>query len=415
MDGFVSRGQVIVIGATNIPEVLDPALQTAGPVRSGNRDWRPEHPGPPADSEDSFARHAARAGRRPQGDCGAFPRFRRRRSRSAVPGSRHDRRCAGSSRPARLSPTPRNRTHRCRRLRRDLGALLVTRDDFLAGLRKSSRAQRANSSSRRVPSTFASLGGLDEVKRLLGAVVEHAHVHDDVYEQVGLTPPRGILLVGPSGTGKTADGAGARPVRSRLPLIAIDGPQLYSKWLGESEKALREVFKKARRSAPCMLFFDTIDAIAPQAGDAEAPGHRRLPAHSQPAAARDRQPPRRQRRDSAGRDQPSRTRRAGALAQRPLRLYRSVRQTRRARTVRRSFDSAAGRCRSPRMSTSTDLAAPHRRVHRRRPRKRCARRPRCWRLRNYQRGARGRTFHRAQRRLPDGSGKRPHPEVETTS
>ncbi len=112
-------------------------------------------------------------------------------------------------------------------------------------------------------STFASLGGLDEVKRLLDAVVEHAHVHDELYEQVGLAPPRGILLVGPSGTGKTAM-ARALSGEKQLPLIAIDGPQLYSKWLGESEKALREVFKKARRSAPCLLFFDTIDAVAPR-------------------------------------------------------------------------------------------------------------------------------------------------------
>ena len=101
------------------------------------------------------------------------------------------------------------------------------------------------------------------MKRLLDAVVEHAHVHDDVYEQVGLTPPRGILLVGPSGTGKTAI-ARALSGEKQIPLIAIDGPQLYSKWLGESEKALREVFKKARRTAPCLLFFDTIDAIAPR-------------------------------------------------------------------------------------------------------------------------------------------------------
>ena len=84
-----------------------------------------------------------------------------------------------------------------------------------------------------------------------------------LYAQVGLAPPRGILLVGPSGTGKTAM-ARALAGEKQLPLITIDGPQLYSKWLGESEKALREVFKKARRAAPCLLFFDTIDAVAPR-------------------------------------------------------------------------------------------------------------------------------------------------------
>jgi transitional endoplasmic reticulum ATPase len=114
-------------------------------------------------------------------------------------------------------------------------------------------------------STFASLGGLIEVKQLLDAIVEHSHMRDDIYEQVGLAPPRGILFVGPSGTGKTAM-ARALSGEKQVPLIAIDGPQLYSKWLGESEKALREVFKKARRAAPCILFFDTIDAVAPKFG-----------------------------------------------------------------------------------------------------------------------------------------------------
>ncbi|MGA7378902.1 MAG: AAA family ATPase, partial [Candidatus Sulfotelmatobacter sp.] len=114
-------------------------------------------------------------------------------------------------------------------------------------------------------STFASLGGLNEVKRLLDGVVEHSHMRDEIYEQVGLAPPRGILLAGPSGTGKTAL-ARALSGEKQIPLIAIDGPQLYSKWLGESERALREVFKKARRAAPCILFFDTIDAVAPKFG-----------------------------------------------------------------------------------------------------------------------------------------------------
>ena len=116
---------------------------------------------------------------------------------------------------------------------------------------------------KRAASTFASLAGLDEVKRVLHSVVEHSHVHDEIYEQVGLTPPRGILFAGPSGTGKTAM-ARALAGEKQIPLFAIDGPQLYSKWLGESERALREVFKKARRAAPCILFFDTIDAIAPK-------------------------------------------------------------------------------------------------------------------------------------------------------
>jgi transitional endoplasmic reticulum ATPase len=145
----------------------------------------------------------------------------------------------------------------------DLSALQVTREDCLAGLKEVEPSATREFFIEKSLSTFASLGGLDEPKRQLDAVVEHAHMHDEIYERVGLTPPRGILLVGPSGTGKTAL-VRALSGEKQIPLIAIDGPQLYSKWLGESEKALREVFKKARRAAPCLLFFDTIDAIAPR-------------------------------------------------------------------------------------------------------------------------------------------------------
>jgi transitional endoplasmic reticulum ATPase len=147
----------------------------------------------------------------------------------------------------------------------DLGGLQVTREDFLAGLKEIEPSATREFLIEKSPTTFSSLGGLTEIKRTLDAVVEHSHVQAEIYEQAGLEPPRGILLVGPSGTGKTAM-ARALSGQKQLPLIAIDGPQLYSKWLGESERALREVFKKARRAAPCILFFDTIDALAPRFG-----------------------------------------------------------------------------------------------------------------------------------------------------
>jgi transitional endoplasmic reticulum ATPase len=146
-----------------------------------------------------------------------------------------------------------------------LGALQVTRDDFLAGLKEVEPSATREFLIEKSASNFASLGGLKEVKRVLNAVIEHSHVHAEIYEEAGLAPPRGILLVGASGTGKTAI-ARALSGEKQLPLIAVDGPQLYSKWLGESERALREVFKKARRAAPCILFFDTIDALAPKFG-----------------------------------------------------------------------------------------------------------------------------------------------------
>jgi transitional endoplasmic reticulum ATPase len=256
MDGFVARGQVIVIGATNIPEVLDPALRRPGrfdreieigvPNTQGRLQILKIHtramPLAPDVNLSEIAEHS-------HGFVGAdlealgqeVGMIALRRFLSIVPMETDE---AASA---------------------ELGALQVTRDDFLAGLKEVEPSATREFYIEKSASTFATLGGLNEVKRLLDAVVEHSHMHDEIYEQVGLAPPRGILLVGPSGTGKTAM-ARALSGEKQVPLIAIDGPQLYSKWLGESERALREVFKKARRAAPCILFFDTIDAVAPKFG-----------------------------------------------------------------------------------------------------------------------------------------------------
>jgi transitional endoplasmic reticulum ATPase len=256
MDGFVARGQVIVIGATNIPEVLDPALR-----RPGRFDREIEIGVPNTQARLQILRIHTRAmplaanvdlkeiAEHSHGFVGAdlealgqeVGMIALRRFLSSVPVE------AGGAASAELE------------------LLQVTRDDFLAGLKEVEPSATREFFIEKSASTFASLGGLREVKRLLDAVFEHSHVRDEIYEQVGLAPPRGILLTGPSGTGKTAM-ARALSGEKQIPLIAIDGPQLYSKWLGESERALREVFKKARRSAPCILFFDTIDAIAPQFG-----------------------------------------------------------------------------------------------------------------------------------------------------
>jgi len=256
MDGFVARGQVIVIGATNIPEVLDPALR-----RPGRFDREIEIGVPNTQARLQILRIHTRAmplapdvdlqeiAEHSHGFVGAdlealgqeVGMIALRRFLSSVP--------IGTDAAASA----------------ELGALQVTRHDFLAGLKEVEPSATREFFIEKSTSTLASLGGLDEVKRLLHAVIEHSHMRDEIYEQVGLAPPRGILLTGPSGTGKTAM-ARALSGEMQLPLIAIEGPQLYSKWLGESERALREVFKKARRAAPCILFFDTIDAIAPKFG-----------------------------------------------------------------------------------------------------------------------------------------------------
>lgn len=256
MDGFVARGQVIVIGATNIPEVLDPALR-----RPGRFDREIEIGVPNSQARLQILRIHTRA--MPLSDDVDLREIAEH-SHGFV-GADLEALCQEVGMIALrgfLSAFPLETDGAASA---DLDKLQVTREDFLAGLKEVEPSATREFFIEKSSSTFASVAGLGEVKRLLDTVVEHSHVHDDIYEQVGLTPPRGILLAGPSGTGKTAM-ARALAGEKQIPLIAIDGPQLYSKWLGESERALREVFKKARRAAPCILFFDTIDAIAPRFG-----------------------------------------------------------------------------------------------------------------------------------------------------
>ncbi len=256
MDGFVARGQVIVIGATNIPEVLDPALR-----RPGRFDREIEIGVPNSQARLQILRIHTRAM-----PLGPDVDLREIADHShGFVGADLEALCQEVGMNALrgfLSAFPLETDGA---ISAQLDTLQVTREDFLAGLKEVEPSATREFFIEKSSSQFAALAGLDQVKRILDAVVEHSHVHDEIYEQVGLTPPRGILLAGPSGTGKTAM-ARALAGEKQIPLIAIDGPQLYSKWLGESERALREVFKKARRAAPCILFFDTIDAIAPKFG-----------------------------------------------------------------------------------------------------------------------------------------------------
>ena len=265
MDGFVSRGQVVVIGATNIPEMLDPALR-----RPGRFDREIEIGVPNTQARLQILKIHTRA--MPLGADVSLPEI-----------ADHSHGFVGADLEALCQEVGMIALRRFLAAAPlvegigevELARLEVTRDDFVAGLKEVEPSATREFFIEKSTSTYASIGGLDDVKRVLTAVVDHAHTNDSMYDQVGLAPPRGILLVGPSGTGKTAM-ARALSGEKQLPLITIDGPQLYSKWLGESEKALRDVFKKARRSAPCILFFDTIDAVAPKLGDDAQGVHARI-------------------------------------------------------------------------------------------------------------------------------------------
>jgi transitional endoplasmic reticulum ATPase len=260
MDGFVARGHVIVIGATNIPEMLDPALR-----RPGRFDREIEIGVPNTQARLQILRiHTRAMPLAPDVNLQEIAEL----SHGFV-GADLEALCQEVGMIALrgfLANLPLGIDSAASA---EVGALQVTRENFLSGLKDVEPSATREFFIEKSESTFACLGGLAEVKRMLEAVVEHSHLHAEIYEKFGLAPPRGILLAGPSGTGKTAI-ARALSGEKQLPLIAIDGPQLYSKWLGDSERALREVFKKARRAAPCILFFDSIDALAPRFGSEQS-------------------------------------------------------------------------------------------------------------------------------------------------
>lgn len=107
------------------------------------------------------------------------------------------------------------------------------------------------------------IGGLEDVKQEITEAVEWPLKHKEVFRKLGIRPPKGVMLYGPPGTGKTML-AKAVANESDANFILVKGPELLSKWVGESEKALREIFKKARQTSPCIVFFDEIDSIAPR-------------------------------------------------------------------------------------------------------------------------------------------------------
>jgi transitional endoplasmic reticulum ATPase len=109
------------------------------------------------------------------------------------------------------------------------------------------------------------IGGLENVKRELQEAIEWPLKYPDLYAKLGHTAPKGILLHGPSGTGKTLL-AKAVATEAEANFISVKGPELISKWVGESERGVREIFRRARQAAPCVIFLDEMDSIAPTRG-----------------------------------------------------------------------------------------------------------------------------------------------------
>ncbi len=256
MDGLEARGQVIVVAATNIPDTLDPALRRPGrfdreleigvPDREGRREALEIHSRgmPLADAVD-LDRLAAITHGFVGADLAALCRE------------------AAMSALRRLMPDIDFKTTEIPYDK--MAALKVEWTDFESAL-----AEVEPSALREVATEISDMhwndvGGLDEVKRLLTEVVLWQLRYDDLFQQAGVRAPKGVLLHGAPGVGKTLL-AKALAGETEANFIAIKGPQLLSRWIGESERGVREVFRKARQAAPCIIFFDEIDALAPRRG-----------------------------------------------------------------------------------------------------------------------------------------------------
>jgi transitional endoplasmic reticulum ATPase len=146
-----------------------------------------------------------------------------------------------------------------------LDKIKVTRDDFFGGL-KEVEPSALREVLVEVPNVrWNDIGGLEEIKQDLKEAVEWPIKNREIFERMGIRPPKGVLLFGPPGTGKTLL-AKAVANESEANFISVKGPEIFSKWVGESEKAIREIFRKARQAAPTVVFFDEIDSVAPKRG-----------------------------------------------------------------------------------------------------------------------------------------------------
>jgi transitional endoplasmic reticulum ATPase len=153
-----------------------------------------------------------------------------------------------------------------------LNKIKVTKEDFEAALRDVQPSAMREVLVQRPNVKWEEIGGLRDLKEEIAEAIEWPLKHADLFTDADVTPPKGILLYGPPGTGKTMI-AKAVAATSEANFISVKGPELLSKWVGESEKGIREIFRKARQAAPCVVFFDELDAIAPRRGGSEGDSH----------------------------------------------------------------------------------------------------------------------------------------------
>jgi transitional endoplasmic reticulum ATPase len=255
MDGLRSRGQVVVIGATNRPDALDQAIRRGGrfdreieigvPDKDGRGEVLQIHTrGMPLDDKVDLEEMAETT----HGFVGAdleslCKEAAMRVLRRVLPDIKGD---------EEISPET-------------LKKMIVTKSDFKEAL-KEVQPSALREVLVQVPDIkWGDIGGLESAKQELQEAVEWPLKYPESFEKFGVRPPRGVLIYGPPGTGKTLL-AKAVANESDANFIAVKGPELLSKWVGESEKGVREIFRKARQTAPTVIFFDEIDSIASTRG-----------------------------------------------------------------------------------------------------------------------------------------------------
>jgi transitional endoplasmic reticulum ATPase len=259
MDGLESRGKVVVIGATNRPDALDPALRRPGrfdreieigiPDQNGRLEILEIHTrGMPITEEVNLESVAKITHGFVGADLESVCREAAMRSLRRV--------------------LPEINLEQSKIPIETLNKIKITWSDFENALRDVQPSALREVHVQRPNVQWNDVGGLDEVKEELKEAIEWPLKHGDLFAQADVTPPKGLLLYGPPGTGKTMI-AKAVATTSEANFISIKGPELLSKWVGESEKGVREVFRKARQASPCIVFFDELDSVAPRRSGGE--------------------------------------------------------------------------------------------------------------------------------------------------
>lgn len=256
MDGLIARGNVIVIAATNRQDSIEPALRRPGrfdreielgvPDRTGRKEILQIHTRGMPLKDDVNLDHIADL---THGFVGAdLEALAREAAMSTLRRILPKIDLEKSEIPADV-----------------LESLNVTKKDFMEAMKVVGPSALREVLVEVPDVRWKDIGGLGEIKRKLQESVEWPLKRPEVFKRVGIKPPRGILLYGPSGCGKTLL-AKALANESEANFIAVKGPELLSKWVGESEKGVREIFKKARQTAPTIILFDEIDALTPRRG-----------------------------------------------------------------------------------------------------------------------------------------------------